>query len=51
MANKTGGTCLVSGIYRGNCGCKDIALSVGETFPPCPLCRKAVTYTLVRATA
>ena len=47
---QTGAKCQQSGIYRPNCGGKEIALSVGETFPPCSHCHRAVAWTLVRAT-
>ncbi|MDQ1748609.1 MAG: hypothetical protein QOD07_2872 [Frankiaceae bacterium] len=30
-----GQTCEQSGIYKPSCGCKEIALSKGEAFPPC----------------
>jgi hypothetical protein len=47
----TGQKCGTSGIYRSSCnGRTEIALSIGETFPPCSHCRKAVTWSLVRAT-
>ena len=47
----TGHKCTTSGIYRSSCnGRTEIALSNGETFPPCSHCRHAVTWTLVRAT-
>jgi hypothetical protein len=47
----TGHKCTASGIYQGNCVARtQIALSKGETFPPCNHCRRAVTWTLVRAT-
>jgi hypothetical protein len=46
----TGQTCQQSGIYQSSCKCKtQIALSRGETFPPCRDCG-AVTWTLIRAT-
>ena len=49
---KTGSSNQTSGIYRGDCSCsKEIALSNGETFPPCSSCHKAVNWTLVRATS
>jgi hypothetical protein len=44
----TGHKCSTSGIYRS--GRKEIALSVGETFPPCSHCHRAVNWILVRAT-
>lgn len=47
---RTGQKCTTSGIYRGDCSCaKRIALSKGETFPPCSGCYKAVNWTLVTA--
>ena len=50
VSGHTGGRCPQSGIYRPNCSGKQIALSVGETFPPCTHCRRAVTWTLIQAT-
>ncbi len=48
---QTGSTCQQSGIYRGGCTCsKEIALSKGETFPPCTGCRRAINWTLIRST-
>jgi hypothetical protein len=54
----TGEKCQTSGIYDGVCTkngqhqVKQIAVSVGNTFPPChtATCAGAVRYTLVRAT-
>lgn len=46
----TGQTCETSGIYRPSCGCKEIALSKGETFPPCAGKHQGITWTLVRPT-
>ena len=47
----TGHKCDTSGIYRNSCNARtEIALSKGETFPPCSHCKSAVTWTLVRAT-
>jgi hypothetical protein len=47
----TGHKCETSGIYRSSCNARiEIALSKGETFPPCSHCRSAVTWTLVQAT-
>lgn len=46
---RTGEKCHQSGIYRSDCQDRtEIALSNGETFPPCRNCRRAVTWTLVR---
>lgn len=50
MTGTTGHTCQQSGIYKSSCGHEQIALSVGETFPPCGECRKAVTWTLIQQT-
>jgi hypothetical protein len=50
---KTGEKCGTSGIYNGNCATghtKQIALSQGETFPPCHGCKGPVTWTLKQAT-
>lgn len=46
----TGQTCQTSGIYASDCGHVRIALSKGETFPPCRECRRAVNWRLVQAT-
>jgi len=47
----TGSKCQTSGIYANDCHAKQIALSVGETFPPCSHCHKAANWNLVRATS
>jgi hypothetical protein len=47
---QTGGTCPQSGIYANDCHAKQIALSKGETFPPCSGCHRAATWRLVRPT-
>jgi len=54
----TGEKCQTSGIYRGVCTTngqhpvKQVALSVGNVFPPCNTaqCSGKVTYTLIQAT-
>lgn len=46
----TGQQCTQSGIYQNSCHSKRIALSYGETFPPCSSCRKAANWYLVQAT-
>ena len=46
----TGHKCSQSGIYQNSCHSKRIALSVGETFPPCSSCLKAANWYLVQAT-
>lgn len=49
--SSTGQKCEQSGIYQGQDSCRvEIALSKGDTFPPCGQCRKAVTYRLIRPT-
>jgi len=45
----TGEKCQQSGIYRPSCGCMQIALSKGDTFPPCRT-HGSVTWILVQAT-
>lgn len=52
---KTGETCQTSGIYNASCSnrhVKQVALSKGNTFPPCHTsqCAGSVTYTLSQAT-
>jgi len=47
---QTGHTCPQSGIYANDCHAKEIALSVGETFPPCSHCRRPADWRLIRAT-
>lgn len=46
----TGHKCPQSGIYRNDCHGEEIALSVGEVFPPCAKCHKAANWPLVRET-
>lgn len=46
----TGSKCTRSGIYAPDCRGKQIALSMGETFPPCNHCHHAVNWALVQAT-
>ena len=46
----TGQKATISGIYANNCHAKQIALSVGETFPPCSDCRRAAIWRLIRRT-
>jgi hypothetical protein len=47
----TGHKCTQSGIYKNDCHAKQIALSNGETFPPCSHCYQAANWTLVQATS
>ena len=42
----TGSTCQTSGIYKNDCHAKEIALSKGETFPPCAHCKRPANWTL-----
>jgi hypothetical protein len=37
-------------ICSPSCGCKQVAHNKGAEFPPCPVCKKPVTWTLVQAT-
>lgn len=46
----TGQTAMQSGVYAAACCRYEIALSRGETFPPCRNHRASVEWTLVRAT-
>ena len=46
----TGEKAQQSGIYSNDCHTKQIALSVGETFPPCSHCRRAANWRLIRRT-
>ena len=51
----TGQKCEQSGIYDGKCGAcahemKQIALSKGDTFPPCAKCKSSADWTLAQAT-
>jgi hypothetical protein len=46
----TGQKAPASGIYANDCHAKQIALSVGETFPPCSHCHRAANWRLIRQT-
>jgi hypothetical protein len=48
--NSTGYKCQRSGIYQSSCCSARIALSYGETFPPCSGCDGGASWTLVQAT-
>lgn len=50
MPSSTGHKATVSGIYANDCHRRQIALSKGETFPPCSHCHRAANWTLVRST-
>jgi hypothetical protein len=48
---KTDNACSVAGIYRSDCSDKErITVVVGDLFPKCPSCRKAVAWNLAVAT-
>jgi hypothetical protein len=48
---RTGDKATQSGIYRGDDADRvEIALSRNETFPPCRDCKRAVNWSLIRAT-
>jgi hypothetical protein len=48
--NSTGHKCQRSGIYQNDCHAERIALSFGETFPPCSKCRRGTNWTLIQPT-
>ena len=48
--HKTGEKKPQSGIYGSRCCGYEIALSKGETFPPCRRCSAATNWTLKRPT-
>jgi len=50
MTGSTGHPCPQSGVWRSDCGHREIALSVNETFPPCGGCNRPVNWTLIRPT-
>jgi len=43
----TGQKATVSGIYQNDCHLRRLALSNGDTCPPCPTCHKNCNWTLV----
>jgi hypothetical protein len=46
----TGEKATQSGLYANDCHAKQIALSKGETFPPCSHCHRAAHWRLIRPT-
>jgi hypothetical protein len=50
QAHKPETVCPRPGIYRPDRRRREIALSVGEKFPPCSHCNLAVNWTLIRPT-
>ena len=52
VLSDTGERCEVPGVYRSSCVCAhEITVDEWVTFPPCPVCQRPVTWTLVRALA
>lgn len=47
---RTGADAPFSGIYTTICCGKEVAVSVGESLIPCPGCREAADWKLIRAT-
>ena len=51
MDTKTETTCTTAGIYRSDCADQErVTMAVGDVFPRCPSCRKAVSWRLAAAT-
>jgi hypothetical protein len=47
---RTETACTTAGIYRSDCADQErVTLAVGEEFPKCPSCRKAVGWNLAVA--
>ena len=47
---RTDAACTTAGIYRSDCSDQErVTLAVGDTFPRCPSCRKAVGWNLAVA--
>jgi hypothetical protein len=46
--NSTGHKAPTSGIWASACHGREIALSRGDTFPPCPGCHRACNWRLIR---
>ncbi len=48
---RTDAACEIAGIYRSDCAHQErVTVAVGDAFPKCPSCRKAVGWNLVVAT-
>jgi hypothetical protein len=48
---RTDNACAASGIYRSECSDEErVTMTVGDTFPRCPSCRKPVAWRLAAAT-
>jgi hypothetical protein len=51
IGTRTEAACATAGMYRSDCADPErTTLAVGDTFPKCPSCRKAVGWNLVVAT-
>ena len=49
-AIRSGASCVTAGIYRSDCADQErVTMAVGDTFPKCPSCRKAVGWRLAAA--
>jgi hypothetical protein len=48
--NSTGHKCPQSGIWSSACHHRQIALSRGDTFPPCPTCHNGCNWRLIQPT-
>jgi len=49
--SRTGTSCVTAGIYRSDCADQErVTMAVGDTFPKCPSCRKAVAWRMAAAT-
>jgi hypothetical protein len=47
---RTDAACEIAGIYRSDCADQErVTLAVGDAFPKCPSCRKAVGWNFVVA--
>jgi hypothetical protein len=44
----TGDRCVTTGNYASDCGAQwTVSLNIGDNFPPCPHCHRAVRYRFV----
>jgi len=50
MSTAPGNKCQQSGIYKPSCGDHQIALSKGDTFPPCAGAHTGISWILVTPT-
>lgn len=49
--NRTDAACTAAGIYRSDCADHErVTVAIGDIFPRCPSCRKAVGWQLAVAT-